>query len=99
MGLLPRGGGGGGGGGNGEGCGCGCGGDVNIGIVMGADGKPSALSSPDLEAVKKELGKKANLETVNDALGKKADLVNGKVPLAQLPPSREIGRASCRERV
>ena len=83
MGLLPRGGGGNGGSGNGGGC---CGGDVNIGIVMGADGKPSALSSPDLEAVKKELDKKANLEAVNDALGKKADLVNGKVPLAQLPP-------------
>lgn len=67
--MLPRG--GGGNGGNGGGC-CG-GGDVNIGIVMGADGKPSALSSPDLEAVKK-------------ALTTKADLVNGKVPLAQLPP-------------
>ena len=71
MGMLPRGGGGNGGSGNGGGC-CG-GGDVNIGIVMGADGKPSALSSPDLEAVKK-------------ALATKADLVNGKVPLAQLPP-------------
>ena len=69
--MLPRGGGGNGGSGNGGGC-CG-GGDVNIGIVMGADGKPSALSSPDLEAVKK-------------ALATKADLVNGKVPLAQLPP-------------
>ena len=69
MGLLPRG--GGGGGGNGEGCGCG--GGVNIGIVMGADGKPSAHSSPDLEAVKKELAKKA-------------DLVDGKVPPEQLPP-------------
>ena len=78
MGLLPRGGGGNGGSGNGGGC---CGGDVNIGIVMGADGKPSALSSPDLEAVKK-------------ALAKKADLVNGKVPLEQLPrgagPSVEV---------
>ena len=71
MGMLPRGGGGNGGSGNGGGC-CG-GGDVNIGSVMGADGKPSALSSPDLEAVKK-------------ALTTKADLVNGKVPLAQLPP-------------
>ena len=69
--MLPRGGGGNGGSGNGGGC-CG-GGDVNIGIVMGADGKPSALSSPDLEAVKK-------------ALAKKADLVGGKVPPDQLPP-------------
>lgn len=78
MGMLPRSGGGNGGSGNGGGC---CGGDVNIGIVMGADGKPSALSSPDLEAVKK-------------ALAKKADLVNGKVPLEQLPggagPSVEV---------
>ena len=82
MGLLPRGGGGGGG----KGEGCGCGGGVNIGIVMGADGKPSALSSPDLEAVKKELGKKADLQAMKDALGKKADLVNGKVPPEQLPP-------------
>ena len=68
MGMLPRS--GGAGGGSGNGC---CQGDVNVGIVIGADGKPSTLLFPDFEAVK-------------EALEKKADLVGGKVPLAQLPP-------------